>query len=132
MHALCAILAVSYARACVDLRPLATAVSKARKTQLTSGQLIVHVNRIQAMAMDAPPQWVEEHRLKKVGLYYEGYVDDIDLVRQQHQAYSVSTFGIRRSWANNATTGVDNHSSQDQGKENKVYKCKQNKNGYTQ
>ena len=69
------------------------------------------------MAMDAPPQWVEEHRLKKVGLYYEGYVDDVDLVRQQHQAYTVSTFGIRRSWANNA---VDNHSSQDQGKENKV------------
>ena len=74
------------------------------------------------MAMDTPPQWVEEHRLKKVGLYYEGYVDDIDLVRQQHQACTVSTFGIRRSWANNAqiTSGVDNHSSQAQGKENKV------------
>ena len=72
------------------------------------------------MATDKPPQWVEDHKLKKVGLYYEGCVDDIDLVRQQHQAYTVSTFGVRRSWSNNATTRVDNLSSQAQGKENKV------------
>ena len=78
------------------------------------------------MAMDTPPTWVEEHRLKKVGVYYEGYVDDIDLVRQQHQAYTVSTFGVRRSRVNNAAqatnAGVDDHPTSDdtQGKENKV------------
>ena len=77
------------------------------------------------MAKDLPPTWVVEHQLKKVGLYYEGYVDDIDLVRQQHQAYIVSTFGIRRSWVNNATThtsAVDEVSTctDTKGKENKV------------
>ena len=68
----------------------------------------------------ALPTWVVEHRLKKVGLYYEGYVD-IDLVRQQHQAYTISTFGIRHSRVNNATThatGVNEHPT---GKENKVH-----------
>lgn len=66
------------------------------------------------------PEWIEEHQLNKVGLYYEGYVDDIDLVRQQHQAYTVSSFGIRRSWANSTesiSAGVDD---QFEGKENKV------------
>ena len=77
------------------------------------------------MAKNTPPPWVVQHRLKKVGLYYEGYVDDIDLVRQQHQAYTVSTFGIRRSRVNNATTnatGVNEHPTctDTQGKENKV------------
>ena len=78
------------------------------------------------MATTAPPQWVEEHRLKKVGLYYEGCVDDIELVRQQHQAYTVSTFGVRRSWANSAetTTAVADDCTPE--KENKVrVKCRQ-------
>ena len=73
--------------------------------------------------MDKPPSWVDQHRLKKVGLYYEGYVDDIDLLQQQHQAYTVSTYGIRRSWVNNAqttTAGADDQSNHTQGKENKV------------
>ena len=78
--------------------------------------------------MDTPPTWVEEHRLKKVGLYYKGYVDDVDLVRQQHQAYTVSTFGIRRSRVINAQAATPNNGSDDQptctngtqGKENKV------------
>lgn len=70
------------------------------------------------MAMDTqciPLPWVQEHRLKKIGLYY---VDDIDLVRQ------ASTFGIRRSRVNNGQTtiaGVDHPTCNDaQGKENKV------------
>ena len=76
------------------------------------------------MANDLPLTWVVEHQLK-VDLYYEGYVDDIDLVKQQHQAYTVSTFGIRRSWVINAsthTTLVDEvaTSTDTQGKENKV------------
>ncbi len=29
--------------------------------------------------MDAAPQWVVEHNLRRIGLYYEGYVDDIVL-----------------------------------------------------
>jgi hypothetical protein len=42
-------------------------------------------------------KWAQDCGLKKVGLYYEGYVEDIALVRQQHQADTVSTFGVRRS-----------------------------------
>ena len=63
--------------------------------------------------MDAAPQWVGEHNLRRVGLYYEGYVDDtvLDVLRQQHQAYTVSTFGIRRSTSTAQKT---------QEKENKV------------
>ena len=72
--------------------------------------------------MDAVPLWVREHNLRQVGLYYEGYVHDIDLVRQQHQAYTVSTFGIRRSWANSTqkTSSEVKSDCEDGVKENKV------------
>ena len=35
-----------------------------------------------------------------MGLYYEGFVEDIDLVRQKHLTATVSSFGIRRSRSN--------------------------------
>ena len=70
------------------------------------------------------PKWVEDHRLKQVGLYYEGYVEDLDLVRQQYQAYTVSTYGTRRSRANvqNQTNNPTNQTQCETGKENKVHR----------
>ena len=73
------------------------------------------------------PKWVEDHthcRLKQVGLYYEGYVEDLDLVQQQHQAYTVSTYGTRRSRANvqNQTNNPTNQTQCETGKESKVHR----------
>ena len=39
------------------------------------------------------------------GNYFEGYVDDIEAVRQKHQASTVSTYGVRRSRINTASNG---------------------------
>ena len=33
------------------------------------------------------PTWAQD--LKQMGLYYEGYVEDIDLVRQKHKPKSI-------------------------------------------
>ena len=43
------------------------------------------------------PKWAEDNSLKLVGKYYEGFVTDVELVKQQHQADTVCTFGVRRS-----------------------------------
>ena len=63
------------------------------------------------------PSWARE--LKKVGFYYEGFVEDIDSVRQKHQAATVSTYGIRRSRTNNYKKQEADDASCS-GKENKV------------
>ena len=56
------------------------------------------------------PKWAQDCGLKKSGLYYEGYVQDIDLVRQQRQADTVSTFGVRKSWSSG---GGNTHGKQE-------------------
>ena len=67
------------------------------------------------------PTWAKG--LKQVGLYYEGYVEDIDLIRQKHLAATVSSFGIRRSRSNTNSTekelSVEKCDNQND-KENKV------------
>ena len=70
------------------------------------------------------PTWAKG--LKQVGLYYEGYVEDINLIRQKHLAATVSSFGIRKSRSNTNTTEntqsqkCDNQNDKDKDKENKV------------
>ena len=67
------------------------------------------------------PTWAKG--LKQVGFYYEGYVEDIDLIRQKHLAATVSSFGIRRSRSNTNSTekerSVEKCDNQND-KENKV------------
>ena len=63
------------------------------------------------------PTWARD--LKKVGLYYEGFVEDIDSLRQKHQAATVSTYGIRRSRSNNHRK-IEENDDQCTNKENKV------------
>ena len=48
------------------------------------------------------PTWAKG--LKQVGLYYKGYVEDIDAIRQKHLAATMSSFGIRRSRSNTNST----------------------------
>ena len=61
--------------------------------------------------------------LKQVGLYYKGYIEDTYLIRQQHLAATVSSFGIRRSRSNTNSTektwSVEKCDNQND-KENKV------------
>lgn len=57
--------------------------------------------------------------IKQAGLYYEGYVEDIDLIRQQHQADTVSTFGVRRSRCSAPSSG--HGKTPDIGDEDKVH-----------
>jgi len=45
-----------------------------------------------------------DKRAEARGLYYEGFVEDIDSIRQKHQAATVSTYGIRRSRTNSLQT----------------------------
>ena len=54
------------------------------------------------------PDWTSG--LNRVGQYFEGYVEDIDLIRQKHQAATVTTYGVRRS-RSNATIGASNENS---------------------
>ena len=60
--------------------------------------------------------------LKQVGLYYEGFVEDIDLVKQEYLTPTMSSFGIRRSRSNvnpaetQSVEKCDDHND----KENKV------------
>ena len=64
------------------------------------------------------PTWA--NGLKQVGLYYEGYVEDINLIRQKHLAATVSSFGIRRSRSNTSPTETQSVKKCDNDKENKV------------
>ena len=60
--------------------------------------------------------------LKQVGLYYEKYVENIDLIRQKHFTATVSSFGNRRSRsnANPVETQSINKCHDCNDKENKV------------
>lgn len=69
----------------------------------------------------ALPKWAKDSGLKRQGLYYEGIVDDESLVRQKHQADTVSTFGVRRSRSScGLTTDARSKDGQDSDSQDKV------------
>lgn len=41
------------------------------------------------------PQWAEG--LQQVGMYYEGYVDDLDSILDKHKIATLTTYGTRSS-----------------------------------
>ena len=43
------------------------------------------------------PKWADDYNLQRRGCYYEGFVDDYDLVLSQHCMESVTTYGVRKS-----------------------------------
>ena len=71
----------------------------------------------------ALPNWARDSGLKRVGLYYEGIVDDENLVRQKHQADTVSTFGVRRSRSSRGFSADTQSKSDDHdiGSQDKVF-----------
>ena len=47
--------------------------------------------------MAGVPKWASDYSLEVRGCYYEGFVDDYDLVLSQHSMESVTTYGVRKS-----------------------------------
>lgn len=43
------------------------------------------------------PNWATENNLQSNGLYYEGFVDDLESVLDYHKVLTVSTYGTRKS-----------------------------------
>ena len=43
------------------------------------------------------PKWAKDFNLEVHGCYYEGFVDDYDLLISQHCMESVTTYGVRKS-----------------------------------
>ena len=43
------------------------------------------------------PKWTSDYSLEVDGCYYEGFVDDYDLVISQHCMESVTTYRVRKS-----------------------------------
>ena len=82
--------------------------------------VVISLTTVTIFATVDVPTWV--HDLKQVALYYEGFVEDIDLVRQKHLAATVLSIGIRRSRSNvypadtQSVEKYDDHND----KENKV------------
>ena len=55
--------------------------------------------------MSSFPVWAEG--LKKVGTYYEGYVEDLEGTLELHWQDTVTTWGIRRSQSKQPAPGMD-------------------------
>ena len=55
--------------------------------------------------MSSFPVWAEG--LKKVGTYYEGYVEDLEGTLELHRRDTVTTWGIRRSQSKQSAPGMD-------------------------
>ena len=60
------------------------------------------------------PSWASN--LDSKGVYYEGLVEDVEWLLDQHKLSTVTTYGTRRSRKNHTTINSDSH----KGKENKV------------
>ena len=45
-------------------------------------------------------KWAKDFNLEVHGCYYEGFVDDYDLLISQHCMESVTTYGVRKSRRN--------------------------------
>ena len=58
------------------------------------------------------PSWTAN--LEAKGVYYEGLVEDVDWLLDQHRLATVTTYGTRRSRKNHASTSSDCN----RGKEN--------------
>ena len=63
------------------------------------------------------PKWTSDYSLEVDGCYYEGFVDDYDLVISQHCMESVTTYRVRKSRRNVSGTNV---SVEDKENESKV------------
>lgn len=57
----------------------------------------------------ASSSWIEG--LTRVGVYYEGFVKNIDDVLAKHSTETVTTYGIRRSRKIGTTSNKENHDS---------------------
>ena len=55
--------------------------------------------------MSSFPVWAEG--LKKVGTYYEGYVEDLEGTLELHRQDTVTTWSIRRSQSKQPAPGMD-------------------------
>ena len=45
----------------------------------------------------AIPQWAAEYSLQPCGEYFEGFVDDHEVVRSHHTMATVTSYGVRKS-----------------------------------
>ena len=68
------------------------------------------------------PNWATDNNLRANGLYYEGFVDDLESVLDYHKVVTVSTYGTRKSrkgagLANNHIEGKENESPDKQKRE---------------
>ena len=50
-------------------------------------------------------QWTDG--LNPSGLYYEGYMDDLQQMLTKHSSATVSTYGVRQSHTNHAVKSID-------------------------
>ena len=55
--------------------------------------------------MSSFPVWAEG--LRKVGTYYEGYVEDLEGTLELHRRDTVTKLGIRRSQSKQPAPGMD-------------------------
>ena len=60
--------------------------------------------------MAGVPKWASDYSLEVRGCYYEGFVDDYDLVLSQHSMESVTTYGVRKSRRNVSVEDKENES----------------------
>ena len=65
------------------------------------------------------PKWAKDFNLEVHGCYYEGFVDDYDLLISQHCMESVTTYGVRKS-RRNVFGNHPNGSVEDNENESKV------------
>ena len=56
------------------------------------------------------PKWTSDYSLELSGCYYEGFVDDHNLLLSQHCMESVTTYGVRKSRNNISVEDKENES----------------------
>ena len=74
-----------------------------------------------AVEKSAQPDWAV--RLKRSGLYYEGFVDSLEDTLEAHRRCTITTYGTRTSKKSLATTAVPTDT--DMNKENDVHLANQ-------
>ena len=60
--------------------------------------------------------------LAKVGLYYEGYVDDLEEILESHRLCTQTSYGTRHSKKSTCEAGNSNKENEDNSTETKVKK----------
>ena len=61
------------------------------------------------------PNWATDYNLRANGLYYEGFVDDLESLLDYHKVVTVTTYGTRKSRKVAVVAGLGNDT---EGKEN--------------